>query len=153
MSTMSQREQAAASRKEQAVLDARIEYGHLVTTYVSLTNMFWIGYGAYFTINSLLATVLGISYSDSAAKAMDKVAIHAIHVLIPITGMFISYVSIATARMIRDAQVLAALRGRALENLLSARMFESIGPLSMKFPIFTAIGSCLFGALWFAALF
>ncbi len=62
--------------KEQRVLDVRLEYSLLVTNFVTLANMFWVGYGAFFTINTLLATGLGVSYSDAAhviSKSMSAV--------------------------------------------------------------------------------
>ena len=34
------------------ILDARMEYGLLVTILQSLGNMYWVGYGAFFTINT-----------------------------------------------------------------------------------------------------
>jgi len=123
-----------------------------MTTYVSLANMFWIGYGAFFTINSLLATALGVSYSDAAANAIHKIALHAIQILIPATGIFISFVAIQAARMIRKNQRLAVMRGRKLEELLFARIFEGLEPSSNKPPTSTTIGSLFFGVIWFAAL-
>jgi hypothetical protein len=51
-------------REENEILDMRMEYGHLMSGYMSLVNMFWVGYGAFFTINSLFATALGVSYSQ-----------------------------------------------------------------------------------------
>src|SRR5258707_5531847 len=113
----------ASSKEEQSVLDARMEYGHLLTSYMSLANMVWIGYGAFCTINTLLATGLGASYS-AAARDIDKVFIGLVRVLIPATGMFISVVAIQAARMITHFQRLAIRRGRELEQLLHARMFE-----------------------------
>jgi hypothetical protein len=47
---------------DRRILDARLEYGHLLTTYMSLANMVWIGFGAFFTMNTLLATGPGFSF-------------------------------------------------------------------------------------------
>lgn len=129
------------SKREQAVLDARMEYGHLMTTYVSLANMVWIGFGAFFTINTLLATGLGVSYSQAAATA-DQQFIGLVRTLIPATGMFISVTAIRAAMEIKRFQRLAIARGRQLETLLNARMFA--GMVTSKFPIWTAIGSLFF---------
>lgn len=152
MTVVSRKGESDVAKKDQAILDARMEYGHLMTTYVSLANMVWIGFGAFFTINSLLATALGVSYSDSAARAIDKVAIHALHILIPATGIFISWVAIHAAQSIKNAQHLAVLRGRKLEELLYARIFEGLEPFSSRPPTATTVGSLFFGAMWVAAL-
>ena len=137
---------------EQQIVDARMEYGHLLTIYVSLANMFWVGYGAFFTINTLLATGLGFSYSETA-KSLDKTFLTLVHVLIPVTGMFISLVAIYAARMITKFQGLIDKRGRELETLLFARIFTGLQPYSERFPIGTTVGSLLFLALWVVALY
>lgn len=136
--------------EEQNIVDARMEYGHLLTTYLSLANMFWVGYGAFFTINTLLATGLGFSYSETA-KSLDKTFLTLVHVLIPVTGMFISLVAIYTAMAITKFQGLINKRGRELETLLFARIFTGLQPYSA--PIGTIIGSILFLALWAGALY
>lgn len=137
---------------EQNIVDARMEYGHLLTTYLSLASMFWVGYGAFFTINTLLATGLGFSYSD-ASKSFDNKFLTLMHVLIPLTGMFISLVAIYTARAITDFQRLINKRGRELEILLFARIFTGLEPYSDRPPIATIIGSLLFLAVWAGALY
>ncbi len=106
--------------EEQHIVDATMEYGHLLTTYLSLANMFWVGYGAFFTINTLLATGLGFSYSDTA-KPLDRTFLTLVHFLTPATGIFISLVAIYTAMVITKFQGLINKRGRELETLLVAR--------------------------------
>jgi hypothetical protein len=139
------------SERARAIDDARMEYGHLMTSYMSLANMFWIGFGAFFTINSLLATALGVSYSQSA-QALGKPSIDAVRILIPVVGIFISFAAVDAARKIRAAQHHAVIRGRKLEELLSARIFEGLEPYSRKAPTSTIIGSLLFALLWASTL-
>jgi hypothetical protein len=137
---------------DQHVCDARMEYGHLLTAYLSLANMFWVGYGAFFAINTLLATGLGLSYSD-AAKPVNPTFLTLTRFLIPLTGIIISVIAIYTAKLIRDMQRLACERGTELEKLLFARMFSRLKPYSESFPSGTTIGSLLFMAIWIGALY
>ena len=44
------------------------------------------------------------------------------------------------------------IRGRKLEELLSARIFEGLEPYSRKAPTSTIIGSLLFALLWASTL-
>jgi hypothetical protein len=134
----------------QRILDARMEYGHLITTYISLANMIWLGYGAFFTINTLLATGLGFSYSETA-KSLDQKLLTLVHVLIPVTGMFISLVAIYAAVLISEYERLAVMRGRELETLLFAKIFKQLS--AAKYPVGTIIGSLLFFAIWFGTLY
>lgn len=138
--------------KEQHVLDARMEYGLLATSLISLANMFWVGYGAFFTINTLLATGLGLSHS-AASHGINATFLNIVHVVIPITGMFISCVAISAAYNIRKMQRLVVVRGRELEKLLFARTFSELKTYSESFPTPTAIGSILFGVIWAGALY
>ncbi len=138
--------------EDQRVVDARMEYGHLLTTYLSLANMFWVAYGAFFTINTLLATGLGFSYSESA-KSFPKSFLTGVHFLIPVTGIFISLVAIYAAIQIVSLQRLAKKRGRELETLLFARIFTELQPHADGLPMGTIIGSLLFLALWAFALY
>lgn len=139
--------------EEQNIVDARMEYGHLLTTYLSLANMFWVGYGAFFTINTLLATGLGFSYSVTANKSLEKTFLPLVHVLIPVTGMFISVVAIYAAVEITNFLGLINKRGRELETLLFARIFTGLQSYSDRPPIWTIIGSLLFLELWAGALY
>jgi hypothetical protein len=114
--------------------------------------MFWVGYGAFFTINTLLATGLGLSYSETA-KLLDKTFLTLVHVLIPATGMFISLVAIYTARAITIFQGFINRRGRELETFLFCRIFTGLQRYSGRLPIGTIIGSLLFLVLWAGALY
>jgi hypothetical protein len=143
--------EAKLKREDNAILDARMEYNHLISGYVSLANMFWVGYGAFFTINSLLATALGVSYSQNA-QSMDFRFLILIHVLIPLTGIFISACAICAAVKIANRMRLAEQRGQELEStLLSAVIFHRLHARSA--PVWTNIGALFFAALWMSALF
>src|SRR2546430_16759007 len=111
-----------ADKGAQRIEDARMEYGHLFTAYASLANMFWLGYGAFFTVNTLFATGLGLSYSD-AAKSLNPKFLTLVHILIPAAGMFISIIAIVVARQIVFFQKLVDKRGTELESVLFARIF------------------------------
>ena len=102
-------------KESNEILDARMEYGLLMSNYITLANMFWVGYGAFFTINSLLATALGVSYSQTA-QPLDAIFLLLVHVLIPITGIFISACAIYAVVMIADNQRLVEQRGREIER-------------------------------------
>ena len=145
-------EKAAKSRAaDNEVLDARMEYGHLVTSYMSLVNMFWLGYGAFFTINSLLATALGVSYSQNA-ESMNAKFLFLIHVLIPSTGIFISWCAIYAARQIASSQHLIEVRGEELEStVLRAAIFHGLRRHPRTTPYWTIVGALFFGALWVSA--
>ncbi len=140
-----------AGTRDQRILDARMEYGLLMGTYLSLAQMMWVGYGAFFTINTLLATGLGFSYSNSSG-VLDKWLLKIIHILIPITGIVISIIAIYAAKEIASLRRLANLRGRELETLLFAKTFLELQSYSEKKPTATAIGSLLFFTLWLTAL-
>ena len=141
-----------AGPESQEIIDARMEYGFLVTNYVALANMFWVGYGAFFTINTLLATGLGLSYSATAADLGPKVLM-LLHVIIPVPAIFISIVAIITALEIRKFQRITNDRGLQLEVLLFARIFENLRPQSQKYPLPTILGSLLFMTIWAGALY
>lgn len=130
-------------------LDARMEYGHLVTVYLALANMMWVGFGAFFTINTLLVTGLGFSYTETA-KAMPADLLYFLHLAIPVTGACISLIAVYAANLIRDAQRQAHARGSELETLLSAKMFGATAAVS--FPYATALGSGCFFTMWGAVI-
>jgi hypothetical protein len=146
-------EQPNAQLKESnEILDARMEYGLLMSNYITLANMFWVGYGAFFTINSLLATALGVSYSE-AARPLDATFLLLIHMLIPLTGMFISACAIYSVVMMALNQHLVAQRGQELETkLLHALIFKRMRSRSKPLPLWTIIGSLLFALIWASAL-
>lgn len=133
---------------ENEILDARMEYGHLVSSYMSLVNMFWVGYGAFFTLNSLLAAGLSYSYSDNW-KTFDKTFLTFIHYLLPCLGVSISSVAIYAALMLVNMQRAICDRGVELETkLLRDRIFHGLQHYSHRFPSATVIGSTLFALLW-----
>jgi hypothetical protein len=138
--------------REQSILDARMEYGLLLSTYTSLAQMMWLGYGAFFTLNTLMVTGLGFSYSDGA-KVLDAWLLQLVHVAIPLIGIVISIISIYAAIEIRRMLALTNKRGRELEELLLARMFSRTEAYSRKKPVATVVGSFLFMLLWVSVLF
>jgi hypothetical protein len=134
-----------AERQEQR-LDARMEYGHLVTVSLALANMMWLGFGAFFTINTLLVTGMGFSYTE-IARGISETLLVFLHVAIPITGMSMSLIAIYAAVLISRAQKQARDRGVQLEILLSAKMFTNSG-VRASFPYATAFGSSCFLVIW-----
>jgi hypothetical protein len=145
--------EAEQARRENEILDARMEYGHLMSTYMSLVNMFWLGYGAFFTINSLFATALGISYSQNA-QSMDPWFLLLLHLLIPMAGIFISGCAIYAAILIVRNQRLTEQRGCELETaVLRSQIFQRMRGRSSKYPNWTIVGALFFAALWLSTLF
>jgi hypothetical protein len=135
----------AEERREQR-LDARMEYGHLITVYLALANMMWIGYGAFFTINTLLVTGLGFSYAE-IAKSISGSLLFFLHIAIPITGMCMSTIAVYAAILISKTQNKTRDRGIQLEQLLSAKMF-TMRARANSFPYATAVGSSCFFVMW-----
>lgn len=145
--------ESATEERKQEIEDARMEYGHLMSNYMSLVNMFWIGYGAFFTINSLLATMLGLSYSRDIATFNSKFLL-LIHILIPATGIFISACAAYASIKIVEMQKRINERGRALEDtLLHAHIFQGLRSYSERSPIATILGSGFFALMWAATFF
>jgi|SRR5882724_4996540 len=128
-------------------LDARMEYGHLVTVYLALANMMWLGFGAFFTINTLLVTGLGFSYTE-IARSISENLLFFLHVAIPITGMCVSAIAVYAAVLIFNAQKQTRERGVQLEKLLSAKMFTTRAAQAGSFPYATAVGSSCFFVMW-----
>ena len=132
---------------DQAVVDARMEYPLLVSTYTALAQMYWTGYTAFFALNTLLGTGFWFSYSSSVASS-NPAAIAAVHRGFPVAGVAISLIAIFAAVQIRSMQALTNARGRELELLLQARMFSRTAAYVQKQPIATILGSLLFMAFW-----
>ena len=143
-------DQDANERREQR-LDARMEYGHLVTVYLALANMMWLGFGAFFTINTLLVTGLGFSYTDTAKSISGRLLVF-LHVAIPLTGMCMSSIAVYAAILISNAQKHTRERGIELEKLLSAKMITRRSARAASFPYATAIGSSCFFIMWCGVL-
>ena len=137
--------------EQQSLLDARMEYGLLMSTYTSLAQMMWVGYGAFFTLNTLLATGLGFSYSDGS-RVLSSWLLKLIHIGIPAIGIVIAVIAIYAAIEIRRMLALTNDRGRELEVLLYARMFSRSEAYSRKKPVATIVGSSLFLLLWVGVL-
>lgn len=139
-------------RKENDILDARMEYGHLMSSYISLANMFWLGYGAFFTINSLFATALGVAYSQGA-QSMNPWFLFFVHFLIPLAGVFISACAIYAAVLIVRSQSLIETRGRELEAVLRSAIFTRMKVRPGRFPGWTTAGALFFAAIWVSTFF
>jgi hypothetical protein len=127
-------------------LDARMEYGHLVTVYVAAANMMWVGFGAFFTINTLLITGLGFSYTE-IAKAFSPSVLFFLHVAIPLTGACISVSAIYAANLISDAHDRIRERAIEIEKVLDAKLFAH-ATRSPSRPYATNIGSLCFFVMW-----
>ena len=136
---------------EQMLLDLRMEYPLLVSAGFTLANMYWLGYGAFFALNTLLATALGASYSDRSSS-LSAVSLKIIRVAIPVTGIVISCIAIYAAYLIASFTRTVIARGTAIDAILNTRMFRPIKNHSRPFPWATSIGSALFAVLWIAAL-
>lgn len=136
---------------EQRLLDLRAEYPLLVSAGFSLRNMYWLGYGAFFTINTLLATTLVFSYSERS-NLLGSVFLTILHFFIPVTGVFISIVAVYTSYRINRLERIVIARGMAKDKILYNRMFTSIEGHTQGFSWPTAIGSLLFLVMWAAAL-
>ena len=139
------------STESEQYLDARMEYTLLVSTYTSLANLKWIGYGAFFTLNTLLATGFGYLNSTSPSN-MDLTFINVARLIIPMAGIVVSMIAIKTVFEITNMMLLTNERGRELESLLSAKFFDKAMPYSLKKPIATIVGSLFFLVLWTVAL-
>jgi len=113
--------------------------------------MMWLGFGAFFTINTLLITGLGFSYAD-IAKSISAVLLYFLHVAIPLTGMCMSIIAVYAAVLIFNAQKQARERGVQLEKFLSAKMFTTRAARTASFPYATAVGSSCFFIMWTGVL-
>ena len=104
-------------------LDARTEYGHLVTVYLALANMMRVGFGAFFAINTLLITGLAFSYTE-IAKGFPTQLLSFLRIAIPSMGVCIAVSAIYAAKLIRDAQDKIRERAMEVEELLADKLFE-----------------------------
>jgi len=130
----------------------RIEYPLLVSASFSIHNMYWLGYGAFFTINTLLATAFDLSYADGSTK-LPSVCLMVTRFIIPIIGIFISIVAIYTAHLINKTQSAVISRGVEIDAVLHTRMYSLIADQGQSFPWSTAIGSVLFMLIWVGVLY
>ncbi len=137
---------------EQRVSDARMEHQQLFSSLQSLSQMMWTGYGAFFALNTILATGISYSYSDNI-KNINHDFLVLFRTLIAILGIFTSVTAIIAACRITNAMEVTSARGKKLEEeVLFARLFHEFHSYSRGFPILTTIGSALFGLLWFIVL-
>jgi hypothetical protein len=138
--------------QDASILDCRAEYGSLMTAYSSVSSMYWTGYTAFFAVNTLLATALGLSYSGQAAT-MAANFIKYTRIMIPMVGMAISLIAIHAARLINDHQKIIIDRGKELDGVLATRSFTRLAPMRNSFPWATTFGSLMFLAIWGIALY
>jgi hypothetical protein len=137
--------------EDQAVLDLRMEYPALMTAYATVSGMFWAGYTAFFAVNTLLATGLGLSYSAGGNYA-NSYFIKLAHIMIPVIGMFIAGVAIYAAYLIVRHQNLIISRGLEIDERLATKSFTQL--MHHKgFPVATSLGSLLFFLTWAGILY
>jgi hypothetical protein len=135
----------------QTVLDLRMEYPALMTAYAAVSGMFWTGYTAFFAVNTLLATALGLSYSAGGGYAGSRF-IKLAHMMIPAIGMFIAVAAVYAAHLIVRHQNLIISRGMQIDGTLATRSFTQL--MHQKgFPVATAFGSALFFVTWAGILY
>jgi len=138
-----------SANHEQQVVDARMEYELLVKTTENLANMMWLGYGAYFAINTLLATALAFSYAPNSA---DSYLLRTVRIGIPVVGIAIAIIAMRTALEITKHRHAAIERGQELESVLFARIFFRLKTQSAKWPTATIVGAALFLVIWLGCL-
>ena len=136
--------------QNQRILDARLEYEQLLTTVRSVEQMWWVNVGAFFAVNTLLATVFGLSVS-STSTTLHPLGLKTIHLLIPLTGAFFSIIAIRVAVALTKNGLTAAKRGVELEGVLFARMFGPIHSNYDRTPWGTICASILFLVMWLVA--
>ena len=148
--TLANDQQESTASDSQRVLDARMEYEQLLVTIRTIEQMWWVDVGAFFAVNTLLATAFGVSLS-APTKDYNVIAMNAVHLLIPLTGVFFSYVAIRTANILARLGRLTVERGIELENILFARIFVRLQSNYERPPWATRIASLFFLAIWLAA--
>ena len=141
---------AESTPQNQRILDARMEYEQLLTTVRSVEQMWWVNVGAFFAVNTLLATAFGLSVS-TATNTLNPLGLKIIHFLIPLTGAFFSFIAIRVALALTKIGLSAAKRGVELESVLFARMFSPIRSKYEITPWGTIIASILFLVMWLVA--
>jgi hypothetical protein len=133
------------------ILNLRMEYPLLATAVFSLGNTYWLGYGVFFSLNTLLATVLGALYFGGANQ-LSSISLKILRIGIPFTGIIISVIAIYAAWLISELTETVVNRGVAIDGVLHTELFKSIEGHSRGFPWATSIGSGLFAVLWLGAL-
>jgi hypothetical protein len=137
--------------REQRILDARMEYEQLLISARTIEQIWWVDVSAFFAVNTLLATVFGLSFATTA-QPLNPIFLKVIHVLIPTAGVFFSFAATRVANELTKLMRLTNERGRELEKLLFARMFSELRAYSEKPPWGTILASLLFLLIWVAAL-
>lgn len=136
---------------DQQILDARMEYGHLVDRVRTIEQLWWVEASAFFAVNTLLATIYAFSWTTTA-QAQNANFLKAVHVLIPLIGVFFAFAAIRVAYGLTRWIRLINERGRELEKTLSAKMFTELQAYSEQTPWGTVLASLLFFVLWVGAM-
>lgn len=145
----------SAKFSEQKILDARMEYDQLLTTARTIEQMWWVDVGAFFAVNTLLATALGFSCSSVVTSNLNlnQSFIKLLQFLIPITGIFFSFAASYTAIALRKMTRCTTERGIELEEILFSKIFSILIAHSNSTPWLTICASSLFGFMWIATIF
>lgn len=140
-------EAASAASKEKDF--AFREYEEIIGLLKQSSQMVWTGYGAYFTVNSLLFTAFGLIMTSDFARS-DPVFALAIAVILAVIGIFLSAVAIVVIRSIAHTQHALVQRGKDLEDITGAQLVSILGSARRSTPWPTIVGAMLFAALWCA---
>ena len=140
-----------SSLHEQEILDARMEYQQLVGSYQLLAQLVWVSYGAYFAINTLLATALGASFSTMVSDFAGT-NMQVFRLLVPVVGIATACTSVYVAFELSRLRKLNNHRGREVEKLLFARTFRDLQTHAGRAPTVSYFGSFTIAALWIAML-
>ncbi len=131
--------------------DYRTEYEMLFKSFISLGNMKWLGYGVFFTVNSILVAVLGFSMSQEID--VDIAGSNAFDLTIKAAGVFTAAIAIYSAMSLHAAQIAVVKRGVEIEKELYCRIVTIYGEIFHPQPYGTIVGAVFFGCLWVASFF
>ncbi len=124
----------------------RFEIHELVDLLKQSTSMIWTGYGAFFTVNTLLATGYGFLLGYEADLPLYFSVV--LEFLISFCGIFMSFCAYRVIIIIQNIQTKILVRGAELDRELGTRVFEMIPKSVQDYPFGTVIGSILFAMIW-----
>ncbi|MDM0106562.1 hypothetical protein QTH97_16570 [Variovorax sp. J22R24] len=139
-----------AKHQEQRIVDARLEHQQLITSFHLLMQIVWISYGAYFAVNTLLFTILGATFTETAAATIKYPG--PVRVTIALVGIATACTSVYVAFEIWRLRKLNNARGQEVEQVVLARTFHRLEAFSNSPPIASYFGSFTFAAIWIAIL-
>ncbi|MEL7467032.1 MAG: hypothetical protein AAFN27_01175 [Pseudomonadota bacterium] len=124
----------------------KFEIHELMDLLKQSASMIWTGYGAFFTVNTLLATGYGFLLGyDSALPGQLSATLQ---VAISVVGIFISYCAYSVILLVRRVQVRILQRGAELDKVIGTQIFEMVLGQGQGYPWGTVIGSFLFAVIW-----